>query len=170
VAAIGEQVRDTVRHRYDDFVDDWHEGQRHLPYTLLAVLAIVLLGAIIVPLTLSATRIEPTPERELLAERYVTAAAAVGGDVRTLPTIEQAAKTYGTDGGDACSKPIPALHRDLATTPKGSRRSFVDPVAVKRLQVAMQTYCPAREPRYEKWLSVRAKAAAKARAAAATAI
>lgn len=166
VAAIGEQVRDTVRHRYDDFVDDWQQGQRHLPYTILAVLAILLLGAIIVPLTVNATRIEPTPERELLAERYVTAAAKVGGDVQTLPSIEEAAKTYGTDGGDACSKAIPALHADLATKVKGSRRTSVDPVSVARLKVAMRTYCPEREPRYTTWLAQRAKAAARARAAA----
>lgn len=159
MAAIGEQVRDTVRHRYDEFMDDWHAGERHLPYTLLFVSVILILGAIIVPITLSATRIEPTPQKQILAERYVEAIAKVRGVARTdIPTVAEAEKTFGTTGGDACTKPIPALHRALVVHPKGARASFVDRVGVQRLRTTMRVYCPARDERYAGWLRAQARA------------
>jgi hypothetical protein len=159
LAAIGEQVRGTVRHRYDEFMDDWHEGERHLPYTIIAVVAILVLGAIIVPITLSATRIEPTPEKQILAERYVDAISKVRGIAPgDIPTVAMAEKTFGTTGGDACTKPIPALHRQQVVHPKGSRHSFVDKVGVEQLRTTMRVYCPARDDRYAAWLTAQARA------------
>jgi hypothetical protein len=156
VAAIAESVRGEVRHRYDDFVEEWEQGQRHLPYTILAVMAILLMGAIIVPITVSATRIEPTPEREILAARYVDAVAAVRGSTEAVPSVRKVAKSFGTTGGDACTKPIPALSRDLVVRPKG-RASFVDRAAVERAFVVMSVYCPGREDRYQAWTRAAAR-------------
>lgn len=155
MAAAGDEVRSgvgaKVRERYLDFMDDWHTGERHLAYTLIAVSAILLLGAIIVPMTLSASKPLPSSERELLAQRYVAAIAKVKGSKEPVPTVEQAMKTFGATGGKSCTEAIPKLHQGLIVRPKG-RPSFVDQVGVERLRVTMRVYCPDRDDRYAAWL------------------
>lgn len=155
--AIRETVQGSVRQRYDEFLDAWSRGERHLPYTILAVTFILAMGAVIVPLTLNATTVEALPKDQLLAERYVEAIAKVRGSTEPVPSVEEAMKAFGSDGGEACSKPIPALHQQLLVRPKG-RASFIDRVAQQRWRVTMRVYCPARDDRYAAWLKAPARA------------
>lgn len=155
---MGESAPNGVRERYLRFTDDWQAGERHLAYTLFAVTAILMLGAIVVPLTLSANEPLPSSQRVLLAERYVEAIAKVKDSTEPVPSVEQAAQTFGVSGGKSCSEPLPKLHLSFVVHPKGGGRSFVDPVAVERLRVAMRVYCPARDARYGTWLDARTAA------------
>lgn len=148
-----------IRGQYHDFIDDWHAGERHLAYTVIAVTSILLLGAIMLPLTLSANEPLPPSQRMLLAERYVEAIGKVKGSKEPVPTPEQVAKTFGVSGGTSCSEAIPKLHQGFIVRPKG-RPSFVDQVAVQRLRVAMRVYCPERDQRYGAWLKKQAAARA----------
>lgn len=153
-------IRQTVRERYLNFLDDWHAGERHLPYTIIAVLAILALGSVLVPMTLSAHEPAlPDSRRELLAQRYVEAVGKVRGARTPAPTVEQAMRRFGVSGGKSCSEPIPALHEGLVVQPKpvgGVRRaSYVPPAALEQLRVAMRVYCPARDARYAAWLQRR---------------
>ena len=150
-------ARASIRDRYLDFMDDWHTGERHLAYTLIAVSTILVLGGLIVPFTLKANEPLPQSKRMLLAQRYVEAVGKVKGLKEPVPTVAQAAKTFGVSGGKSCSEAIPKLHASAIVRPKG-RASFVDPVAVQHMRVVMRVYCPARDARYATWLKARTKA------------
>lgn len=135
-------------------MDDWESGERHLVYTIIAVTAILALGAITVPMTLSANEPLPTSKRELLATRYVEAITKVKGSSEPVPTVEEAARAFGETGGTNCSEPIVELHKGFIVRPKG-RPSYLDRVAMRRLRVAMRIYCPPRDVRYGAWLKAR---------------
>lgn len=152
-------IKASVRERYLNFMDDWHAGERHLAYTLIAVFTILAVGAVVVPLTLSAEEPLPTSRRELLATRYVEAIAKVDGRTKEAPTVAEAMQAFGSDGGRSCSEAIPKLHAGLIVRRKPlrgrQRPSYLDRVALQELRTTMRVYCPARDARYGAWLKQR---------------
>lgn len=145
-------IRNSVRERYLDYMDEWEAGERHLAYTLVAVLVVLSIGAIMVPITFSADDSLPPQVEMQLAQEYVAAVSKVEG--ATPPDAEQVAMKLGATGGVACSKPIPQLHDGLIRRPKG-RPSSLDKVAQAELRATMQVYCPKRDGSYATWLKKR---------------
>lgn len=147
---MASTIKQAVRRRYLDFMDAWENGERHLAYTLIAVSAILGVGAVLVPVSLSGQGDLPTAsDAQRLAGRYMEAIAKVPG---TTPPASAAAviKQYGEDGGTTCSQPLPALFRTAVVQPPpaadGTRRpSRIDRMELERIRTALRVYCPERD-------------------------
>lgn len=140
-----------ARPRRPKLVEDWQSGERHLAYTIIAVLLIGLLGAIIVPRTLSAEEPVLESRQDLLAQRYMEAIVKVPG--ATPPSsLQQVAKQFGTDGGDTCASTLDELRTSVVKRPAPvngvARPSFIDPTALEQVRTALRVYCPARDAQF----------------------
>lgn len=145
-------IQRSVRERYLDFMDDWQAGERHLPYTLVAVTLVIVAAMLTIMPAIRADDSLPATKRELLAERFVAEVSKVKGV--EAPSVDQAVLTYGENGGATCTDPIPALHKGLIVRPKG-RASYLDRAAQHRLRAAFRVYCPKRDASYATWLKKR---------------
>lgn len=144
---------------------------RHLPYTIVAVTAIVLLGLVVVPLSIP-DPVPPAPRSEVLGEQYLVAFGAPGSPAVAaklpVPSLAQVTKTYGADGGTACTGSLAEAY-ELVATVRGPGRVSFDRTEYARMRVAHSVYCPDRTKRFATWLKRRNElnAAAAARAAVA---
>lgn len=150
-----------------DLADRIGRGERHLPYTILGVLAIALLGAIVVPLSIPEP-LPPTPPKEqLMGERFLAAWGAPGSPTAAsgaaAPKLDEVIKAYGTDGGAACTGTLAQAYETLVTRRPGGRVAF-DKAAFARMRVAHSVYCPGRTQPFATFMKRRA--AINARAAA----
>lgn len=133
-----------------------------LPFTITGILAIVLLGLVVVPLSIPDPLPEPDPAR-VLGERYLVAFSEPGSPTAAvkarIPTMDHVTKTYGTDGGTACTGSLAEAYA-LAR----SGRS-VDPAALASIKVAHSIYCPDRTAKFTTFVKRRAALNASARTA-----
>lgn len=137
---------------------DWNAGERHLAYTLSLVSVIMLIGLIVVPLSIP----EPLPEPDrskVLAERYLRAIPANAAD---RPTLDEVQKTYGDDGGDACTAELADAYQLLIAKVGTGPRTAFDRGAHARMRIVHRVYCPERTAAFSE--HVRARSAANARA------
>jgi hypothetical protein len=153
-----------LAHWWDGQLEDWHSGERHLAYTLIACSAILLLGLIIVPLSLPEELPTP-PRKELLAQRYLRALPANAAD---RPTPAKVQERFGADGGPACTAKIPATYQTLLVK-RGRARTF-DRAAFAQMRIVHRVYCPDRAPEFNDYVRNRSLAAARVRAARAAAL
>lgn len=147
-------------------LDRFHawEGDRTLPYTVAGITAILLLGAIIVPLSIPEPLPEPVSPEQQLAERYVTAftaadAPAALADVAP-PALTEVVATYGADGGVACTGTMVAAYGEV--TGGAPAATPVDPAALAAVQLAHAIYCPERSEGFAKFVARREALAARA--------
>jgi hypothetical protein len=149
------KTRRTMRDRYLDAMDRVHTGQdRHLLYTLAAIALIVLLGAIIVPVTVSRTAPLPAvSDAERLATRYIEAIGKVKG---VTPPADAASvvKQYGADGGTTCTSSMADLYGSAIVRPKRGR-SHLDPVKLEQTRTALRVYCPKRDEQLAAYIARR---------------
>lgn len=140
-------------------------GERHLPYTVLGILAIAVLGAVVIPLSIPEPLPE-TPKEQLLGERFLTEWAAPGSPTvatgATAPPLDEVVKAYGTDGGTACTGTLAEAYATLLIKKPGGRQ-VVNKDAFAQMKVAHSVYCPGRTAQFAKF--VQRRAALNARAA-----
>lgn len=163
---VGELVR-RARTWWDGIQE--HEQERHLPFTVLAVLGIALLGLVVVPLSIPDPLPEPDPG-QVMAERYLLAFAAPGAPTLAqglkAPSSAEVMKTYGTDGGTACTGTLKDAYDTLVTTTASGGTAF-DKAGFATMKVAHSVYCPDRTPKFAQF--VQRRSALNARAARARA-
>ncbi len=161
---------------FGDRARDWWtrlqegDGDRNFPYTMLAILGIVLLGLVVVPLSMPDPLPEPDPA-DVLAQQYLLAFAtsdspATAQKLTARPAAE-IASAYGTDGGVACTGSMAEAYDTLVTkTPTGG--TTFDKAGYARMRVAHTVYCPERSVGFGKFVARKAalNKAARARAAA----
>ncbi|MCB0877905.1 MAG: hypothetical protein KDC46_02860 [Thermoleophilia bacterium] len=160
-------VPDGLRRRWSDLVEsdrDWT-----FPFTILGIVAILLVGAIVVPLSIPDPLPEPDPS-QVLAERYLMAFSAPDSPTvaakLSVPTADQVVKSYGSDGGDACTGSLADIYGSVTTT--GSTGAVViDKEALARTKVAQSVYCPDRSAGFSKYVARESAKRMAARAAAA---
>lgn len=141
---------------------DWRSGERHLAYTLLLVSTILLVGLIVVPLSIPEPL--PGPDRsQVLGERFLRAIPANAAD---RPTLDQIEKTYGDDGGDACTAKLGDAYRQLVTKVGSGPRTAFNRAAYARTRIVHRVYCPERTAEFTKFVKTRSAATARARALA----
>lgn len=166
--STGAGSLDGIGRAAGQFVDRFGRGERHLPYTVLGILAIALLGAIVVPLSIPEPLPE-TPKEQLMAERFLVAWAAPGSPTATVgataPTLDEVVKAYGTDGGTACTGALAEAYDPLVTKTPGGGTSF-DKAGFARTKVVHSVYCPDRSPAFAKFVQRRAALNARAARAA----
>jgi hypothetical protein len=145
------------------------QGDRDLafPFTILGILAIVLVGLVVVPMSIP----EPLPAADpaqVLGERYLVAFSASGAPTvavkAQIPTIDNVVKTYGADGGIACTGSLAEAYELAVSTPPGGGYAF-DSKTLASVKVAHQVYCPDRTAKFAKYVQRRSALNAKARAA-----
>jgi hypothetical protein len=145
------------------------QGDRDLsfPFTIVGIVAVALVGLIVVPLSIP----DPLPEADpaqVLGERYLVAFSASGAPTvavkAAIPTMATVTKTYGTDGGTACTGSLAEAYELAVSTPPGGGYSF-DPKAFAAVKVAHQIYCPDRTAKFDTYVKRRSALNAKARAA-----
>jgi hypothetical protein len=140
------------------------EADRALPYTAAGMLAILLIGAIVVPLSIPDPLPEPDPT-PLLAERYrlvfnePSSPTAIAGI--EAPSVEEVIKTYGADGGAACTASIEEAYESLVT-PTQAGVTF-DRAGFAAMRVAHQVYCPERTAQMATYVQNRAARNAQAK-------
>ena len=146
------------------------DGDRHFPYTILAVLGIVLLGLVVVPLSIPDPLPEPDPA-QVKGEQYLLAFAASGSPTAAqkleAPALDTVVSTYGTDGGTACTGSMAEAYDTLVTKTAGGGTTF-DKAGFAQMKVAHSVYCPERSVGFGKFVARKAalNKAARARAAA----
>lgn len=141
--------------------EEWRTGERHLAYTLIACGAILLLGLIIVPLSIPDPLPKPEPA-QLMGERYLRALPAKTAD---RPTLDEVMKTYGEDGGEACTAKLPDAYQQLLTKRPNGGMTF-DKAKLARMRIVHRVYCPERTTEMSKYVRQRSAANARARQAA----
>jgi hypothetical protein len=148
-----------AQHWWHRRVDDWHSGERHLVYTIIACAAIMLVGLIVVPLSIPEPL--PGPERsQVLGERYLRAIPVNAAD---RPTLDQVEKAYGDDGGKACTAKLADAYQLLVTkVGKGPRTAFSKAEHAK-MRIVHRVYCPERTEEFSSYVRTRTLANARAR-------
>ncbi len=138
---------------------EWESGERHLAYTLALLAVITLVGLIVVPLSIPEPL--PQPDRsQVLGERFLRAIPANAAD---RPTLDEVQKTYGGDGGDACTAKLPDAYQLLITkVGTGPRTAFNRP-AHARMRIVHRVYCPERTAEFNQYIRTRTGANARAR-------
>lgn len=138
---------------------DWQTGERHLAYTILLVTAITLVGLIVVPFSIPEPL--PGPDRsQVLGERFLRAIPANAAD---RPTLAQVEKTYGDDGGDACTAKVPDAYQLLITKVGTGPRTGFNRAAHARMRIVHRIYCPERTTEFNEYVRTRSAANARAR-------
>jgi hypothetical protein len=142
--------RDRLRHELQS------SEHRALVYTVIAIVAIIVLGAIIVPLTVSRTSTLPVAsDAQSLATQYLQAVAKVKG-VTPPANAATVVQQYGADGGKTCTTSLKDLYQDAIVKPKavpGARgASHVDRVKLEQTRVALRVYCPKRDAQLATYL------------------
>lgn len=167
--STGAGALDGLGRAAGDLVDRIGRGERHLPYTILGVVAIALLGAIVVPLSIPEPVVE-TPRDQVMGERFLIAWAAPGSPTAasgaTAPKLDEVVKAYGADGGTACTGTLADVYETLVTRNPGGRVAF-DKAAFARTKVIHSVYCPGRTQAFATFMKRRAAINARAANAAA---
>jgi hypothetical protein len=148
---------DGLRERSARFLDRLQSSEhRDLTYTIVAIAIIVLLGAIIVPLTVSrSTTLPLASDAQSLAQQYLADVVKVKG---VTPPADAATVVhqYGTDGGTTCSSSLADLYQSAIVTPKpapGTRgASHLDRTKLEQTRVALRVYCPKRDAQLARFL------------------
>ena len=148
-----------LEHWWQQRKDDWTTGERHLVYTLALVGVILLIGLIVVPLSIPEPL--PRPDRsQVLGERFLRAIPANAADRPTLAEVE---KTYGEDGGDACTAKLPDAYQLLITKVGTGPRTGFNRAAHARMRIVHRVYCPERTAEFNQYVRTRSAANARAR-------
>jgi hypothetical protein len=128
---------------------------RALVYTAVAIGLIVVLGAIIVPLTISRSPLPAASDAQRLADRYLAAIVKVKG---VTPPADAATvvSQYGADGGKTCTESLANLYTSAIVHPKPApgRRgaSYVDHSKLEATRTALRVYCPTRDAQFATYL------------------
>ena len=147
--------------------EQWQRGDRHLVYTLIAIMGMALLGAIVVPLSIPDAPPGP-PREQVLGERYLAAISApdappaVRVNSSSTPTLDSVTSEFGADGGAACTAPVATTYATLLTKRPGGGTAF-DTTALARAKVVQGVYCPDRTAELTDYVATRQAANARAR-------
>lgn len=134
-----------------------HGEHRDLAYTVVAIAVVVLLGAIIVPLTVSRTApLSAVSDAQRLADSYLAAVVKVKG---VTPPADAATvvQQYGSDGGETCSKSLQQLRQSTIVKPKAApgvrAASHIDRLQLEQTRVALRVYCPKRDEQFAAYMA-----------------
>lgn len=148
-----------LRYWWDQRQDDWKQGDRSLPYTLGLLLVIGIIGLVVVPLSIPEPL--PGPDRsQVLGERFLRAIPANATD---RPTLAEVQKTYGDDGGEACTAKLADAYGMLVTKVGTGPRTAFNRAAHARMRIVHRVYCPERTAEFSQYVRQRSVVNARAR-------
>jgi hypothetical protein len=135
----------------DELRDAAARVDREFAWIAWAILGLIVLGAAALVLAWSSPNGADQEARDLASQF----AASLGEQGLQVPDEETIARTFGTDGGAACTLSASELARAVATANLqrtgeiNGRSGLVDPRAVAWERTMIATYCPERTDEFD---------------------